>query len=55
LSLEDIGLKLVAGSRQVQFGAAEDALDLRAHGRDRKMIISHLLVDVPSMKTVFLS
>jgi hypothetical protein len=37
LSLEDIGLKLVAGSQQVQFGAAEVALDLRAHYRDRKI------------------
>ena len=42
LSLEDIGLEVVTGSRQVQFGAAEGALDLRAHYRDRKMIISHL-------------
>jgi hypothetical protein len=43
LGLEDIGPKLVARSRQVQFGAAEGALDLRAHCRDREMIVSHLL------------
>lgn len=43
MGLEDIGPKLVAGSRQVQFGAVEGTLDLRAHYPGREMIANHLL------------